>query len=140
MNEAYKGTLLGEIAELAESGDFSKLVLEPVGDGEEVIAEMTDLEKAVFLLYDLKAEKVEAIINDEDMDRTKFQRAKVLKEHLLSLKKLSWELIEDRLGKRESSLGVRDGFKIIEMNEEARMRRFGQQSGSGGRIRIIRLG
>jgi hypothetical protein len=122
-NGIFADTFLEEVGELVTQKRFDSLELDPVEEGEEVVGEMTDLEKAVFALFEIKKKEIVETCKAcddtaEDRASAKCIRVTMLKGHLEILKKLSWKLVEDRLNLQRVSLGVRKDYKIVKIPEE----------------------
>lgn len=141
MDEAGKGTLIEEITVIAASGSFCTPEIPPPGEGEEVIGECTDLEKAVFSLFDNKAAEImtlkKSLKDDcEEHAKAKFERLQMLRSQIQTLKDIFWQLIKDRLGKHKHNLVIREGFKVVEISDEAAAKLADPQPN----VRIIGIG
>ena len=141
MEWIFNGTIIGEIEQLAEAGDFSALELtNPVLDSDKVLGDMTALEKAAFSLLMLKGKELEEtcgncqhLVAEEDCDKR--EHVHVLKIQLEALKALGWPLIQERLKLHGGNYSLREGFKIVEIcDEEA------EEQQPRHRIQIIGLG
>ncbi|OGY42528.1 MAG: hypothetical protein A2Y82_04160 [Candidatus Buchananbacteria bacterium RBG_13_36_9] len=122
-NGIFSGTFLDEVGELIAKKQFDSLELDPVEEGEEVIGEMTDLEKAAFALFEIKRKEVVETCKacddtPEDRASPKCARITMLKGHLEALKKLSWVLVEDRLQMHDVNLGIRADHKIVKLPDK----------------------
>lgn len=121
-NTIFKGTFLDEVLKLAEANNFDELELKPVKDGEEVIAEMTALEKAIFTRGEIIAKEVNSTClgcrhRPEDHATDKCKHIKMLKEHFETLGNLGWRVIEERLNHHDGNLGIREGYQIVKLPE-----------------------
>jgi len=137
----FAGTFFDEVGELIAQKQFDSLELDPVEEGEEVVGEMTDLEKAVFALFEIKRKEVVGTCKAcddtaEDRVSAKCTRITMLKGHLEVLKKLSWKLIEDRLNLHNVNLGIRQDYKIVKIPEQHES---GISLPGGLSIQIVRL-
>jgi hypothetical protein len=130
--------LLKRIFEILENGKFTE-IKEPVADDENIIGEMSPLEKACSTFVQELEERVLKELEDfriscsfsflshppnlEEMVK-KFKDSGLMNFLAISKKTgevindLKWVLIRDRLKCGEGSLGVRKGFKIVLKKEE----------------------
>ncbi len=141
MNETFKGTIFQEIDDQLTGANFTDPETAVDEDSEEVIGECTALEKAVFTLSHQKIAECQATCDAcddtiEDRASDKCARVKMIGKQAETLHALFWQLLEDRLNRHESSLGVREGFQIVVINDEAAERMQDQRSG----IQVIQIG
>jgi hypothetical protein len=118
-NNIFAGTFLGEVAKILAKGKFTEPD-EPVAEGEEVIGEMTLLEKAVFHLVDAQMKEAQKICEgcddtEEDKQSERCRGLQRLTARLKILSELRWALIRERLRIASDSIGVRQGYKIVKL-------------------------
>jgi hypothetical protein len=112
-NDIFAGTFLGEVAKILAKGKFTEPD-EPVAGGEEVIGEMTLLEKAVFHLAVAKIKKIKKICGGCSHD--KGRNVLLLKRQVDVLSRFKWTIILERLGIDSNTIiGVRQGYKIVKL-------------------------
>jgi hypothetical protein len=119
----FEGTFLGEVEDALASGHTNGLELPPLEDGDEVLGEMTPLEQAMFSVLNAKANEIKTTCDacddtPEDRESDKCKRIQKLKEQAGILKKLSWTMINDRIGAHEINLTLRAGNKIVKLRPE----------------------
>jgi len=113
--DLFKGTLLEELLEI-------ELFIDPgyrIEPGEKIIGEMTDLEKAVYTLIELRQKKIRNIM--EKGEEPVFSNRKLtpvealdkVRKEVETLDQLLWALIEDRLRVWENEVGIREKYKIV---------------------------
>ena len=121
-NGIFNGTFMAEILELLNKGEFH-MELGPMEEGEEVVGEMTPLEKAIFSLCHAKIDNLKAICETcddkpEDKASPKCALAQTFKDQAETLKRIGFQLIEDRLNRHKDPLGIREGFQIVKHPED----------------------
>lgn len=119
MNELFKDTFFGKIDQILASGKFSTPEVPPLEDGEKVIGECTDLEKAVITAFESFGSEGKTLCEGcqetpEDRASAKCAQVTMLKSRMETLSTLFWQLVNDRLGERQNDLGIREGFQIVE--------------------------
>ena len=114
-----KGTLVASILECLASGNYVASPEEPVVDGETIIGELTDLEKAIYSVRDQIADSHNEwarSVNGSIIPGTKeFMKLRANKERHEIVDRLLWLIIKDRLGDiaREcDGIALRQGYKI----------------------------
>jgi hypothetical protein len=127
----FIGPWLKELAAIIEAGEFvdPKNVVE---DGEEVIGEMTELEKGLYTQIDrlekewkgycLKCQEETADLEEserEDREEHCEHKPKIhqIQEQRAYLNAFMWEIIKKRLPHDHDTTGVRAGFKIVAYND-----------------------
>lgn len=123
----FSGTFLDEVVKLATANKFDTLELGPIEDGEEIIGEMTTLEKAIFARSHQIADELKNFCegcdhSPEDVDGEKCKRGHVLAKQAEPIREIGWRLIEERLNKHDCKLGVRADFQIVKIPEQQRRR------------------
>ena len=140
----FAGTFLGEILDALEAKNFEALEeLSPIEEGEEVVGEMTDLEKTILILFKTKVKTGREICKGcgdtpEDQKSAKCAEQKRLISQAKILKRVFWQIVEDRLSlPGDDSLGIRQDGKIVKLEDKDPLS--GLQL-PGGEIKIIHLG
>jgi hypothetical protein len=115
----FAGTLIEKIEEMVAAGDFSALKIhQPVQPGDTVIGVMTELEKALFAMMIINQSKVNLVCGACSHKCFGFCNMRLEMDKLQSqvdaLVPLSWNFIEERLGKFGGTLNLRQGFQIVE--------------------------
>ncbi len=124
LKEMQAETILGPINEILESGKFENPEQE-TGEGDTVIGEMTDYEKAIWTVLSRTVGSFRKMVenlpdnpeeaNDEDVEKTRR-----LKEKIEALKDFFWASLRHRLGEvsyQGAGIGVRSDFQIVTMAE-----------------------
>ena len=108
-------TLIKEIVKLAETKDFTALELKPKEEDEEEIGELTDTEKAIFALFNLKMKERESISLSFIHTRSDYDsnQLSIVKKQIRILQELRWQLVEDRLNLKNCLFAIRAGYKIV---------------------------
>lgn len=117
----FAGTFLDELMEILAKGEFVEPKY-PVAEGEEIIGEMTPLDKALRHLMNAKGEKINRICEDcghteDDQKSDKCRDRYILKRQFDALEELRWALIIARLNVA-GTIGIRQNYKIVKVPEE----------------------
>ncbi len=127
MNKLFEGYFLKELVNMEPVEED-----EEVGDNEEIIGDMNDLEKSCYAFLELnrKAGKQKIAdylkmlathinLEEEDLEEkiSELQKDQKESEKIIEqmdlVKKIMWDSIESRLNTDGSSIGIRKGFKIV---------------------------
>lgn len=131
---SLQGTLIADLLEIMQGGEFAE-VDEPVKPGEEVIDEMTKLERALYTLYDKYTEAKNDLVvraketcdkcacREADKATCKLsQEIKLAAGRFETVHKLMWGSIEQRLAEKDkpgsTGKGIRTGGQIVLMFEK----------------------
>lgn len=118
----FEGTVVAEIAKVAMAGEFEDLP-EFTMNGEDVLGELNDFEKAANTLSNRRIKEYNALA--EKANRTKAPKGEVMPEltqleavHEAAMA-LVWHSVRTRLKLYgEENLALRRGFKVVRMNAE----------------------
>lgn len=119
---AFAGTFFDEICAIVENNQF-KMKLEPVEKDEEVIGELTALEKAFFTLIEQKADLVDAycdgclhksVYHDECAE---FDLIELVAKEVNVAHDIVVRLVKERLA-LQGDFNIRKGYKIVKVEEE----------------------
>ena len=128
-NPVLEGTFIQELFETMAAGQFAYDVHDEVAEGEKVIGEMNDLEKALNVLRNKYGETERKIVNyfRGETDETHTPEEEVEMNRQLATcrarfrvaSRLMWENIETRLAVTMESgargIGIRADFKIVQV-------------------------
>jgi hypothetical protein len=121
VSEIFKETFLNEIAELLANKQFNNFTFAPCEENDDIVGEMTDLEKAIFTLAKNKSAEHNEIANelrDEGKIAENLKTMHKLKGQVDILKSLCWQIIEDRLCLNGDRISLREGCKIVKMEKQ----------------------
>ncbi len=126
MSGDFEGTFLTEVSQVLAKGQFDSLDLDPfpVEEGEEIIGEMTDLEKAIFVLIYQKIKDHDEMVKSlagkvPKIPEEKKEELHKLENQLETLRSLGWQVIQDRLDLNRANIGIREGYKIVKRGKES---------------------
>lgn len=119
-DEDLKGTLLQDLFEVMDSGDFIEPE-NPVTEEETVIGEMTGLEKALYTLVETRNKPFSehCAHGCEECPPEKIFEIHGEREFLQNLINIMWHSIKGRIpaAKKASAIGVRKDFAVVAMPE-----------------------
>lgn len=121
----FSGTFFDEVCAIVENGQF-KMKLEPVEKGEEVIGELTALEKALFTLIEQKADLVDAYCDGclhksvYHEECAEFDLIELVAKEVNLVHDIVVRLVKERLA-LQADFNVREGYKIIKVEERLRL-------------------
>ncbi len=105
---------------LARSGNFSADgIINSVKEGEKVLTELTDFEKACFTLANQIKDKANSKLKRVGLLGVKKEEMKDCIEKVETATNLMWISIKERLGESlPESIEIREGWKIVETSED----------------------
>ncbi len=122
LDEMFKGTFIEEIKEVDEFAEPN----DPVRFEESILGEMDDLEKRFYTVSRKKGKMAKLLHvelefgNGSDSEKAKqLSMVKDLAGESNALVEMMWCLIRERIGDAPIGIGVRSGFKIVGLSEEA---------------------
>ena len=118
-NGIFESTVLAEVEEVLAKKQFDNLTLGPIEEGEEVVGDMTELEKAVFALTTKKTDEHNQMVNphEDEVSDEKKETLSRLRNQVEVLRSLGWQIIQDRLNLNRANVGIREGYKIVKIGE-----------------------
>lgn len=124
LKQAQAETILASVNEILESREFIKPEQE-LGDGDTVIGEMTDYEKAIWTAFSSSVDFLKAMVEKlpDDLDESvvdELKKVKVLNDKTDALKNFFWASLRHRLNEacyQASGIGVRSNFEIVALTE-----------------------
>ena len=114
LNELLGDTWLAELLAQEPTSHDIDSELEP---GEKILGDMTTIERRIYA-HSTKLAALAEIAKVQGQfahDETLVDEARILLHRAVTLAKLMWSLIHDRLGYGGDGLGLRSGFKIVEL-------------------------
>jgi len=133
VNEIFKGTFIIEVVELLEQKQFNNLDFASCEEGNEVVGEMTDLEKAIFSLANKKSVEHNNMLNElEEISDEQHKTLRGLRGQVETLKSLCWQIIQDRLNLNGNAIGLSEGCMIVTAHKKDIVRR--------GSVTIVGIG